>query len=746
MNIDAALNTYLAEGRELLVEMEDALLEVEGLEQQDELLNAIFRAAHTIKGSAGLFGLDAIVSFTHLVESILERLRSAELALTGDAVALLLDCKDHIGVLLDQVESAGDELDPDTKRHEQNLVAALMRFDSSAPATAQTEPMPAAPDETFTRALDGDGVVSACWHISLRFGADSLRDGMDPLSFIRYLGTLGEIKQIAPVDEPLPMLSQMDAESCYLGFELRYLSDADKTTIESVFDFIREQSQVRILPPHSKTEAFVELIRQLPEEDMYLGEMLVRCGTLTEYERQKILLAQAAETDPSASRQLGELVVAEGLAEPEVVAAAVRKQSSVREAKAKDTQTVRVDADKLDHLINLVGELVTAGAGTAMHAKWTDRPELGESVETLARLVEEVRDAALGLRMVQIGATFNRFHRVVRDVSKELNKDIELMITGADTELDKTVVEKITDPLMHLVRNSIDHGIESPETRVALGKPAKGKVHLNAYHESGSIVIEITDDGAGLNRERILEKAIAQGLANEHEPLEDADVFQFIFEPGFSTTTEVSNLSGRGVGMDVVKRNITALRGTVDVDSRTGEGTAFRICLPLTLAIIDGFMIGVDDETFVVPLDSVLECVELGEFHVTSDRRQNNFINLRGQALPVIFLRSLFGLAGEARARENVVVVASKGAKLGIVVDRLLGESQTVIKPLGRLFSHLKAISGSTVLGSGEVALILDVPGLVQQVTEDEASIASAALHRLTTNTSSRGDPQCLKI
>jgi len=316
--------------------------------------------------------------------------------------------------------------------------------------------------------------------------------------------------------------------------------------------------------------------------------------------------------------------------------------------------------------------------------------------------------------MVQIGGTFNRFQRVVRDVGKELGKNIELVISGADTELDKTVVEKIGDPLTHLVRNSMDHGIESAELRLARGKPAKGTLKLNAFHDAGSIVIEVSDDGGGLNKERILKKAIERGLVSEGAALSDKEIHNLIFEAGFSTADAVSNLSGRGVGMDVVRRNIQALRGTVDLDSIEGQGSTVRIRLPLTLAIIDGFLVGVGDATYVIPLDMVVECIELGtEDRDSGDKR---YLNLRGEVLPYRRLREHFEVQGDAARRENIVVVRYGEHKAGLVVDKLLGEFQTVIKPLGKVFNLIRGIGGFTILGSGEVALILDVPGLMRQV------------------------------
>lgn len=719
MDLDPALRTYVAESRELLLEMEDSLLRLEQEDNKDELLNAIFRAAHTIKGSAGLFGLDDIVAFAHGVESVLDRLRAGEIAVKEDIVALMLACGDHISDLIDHVDRGGLQLAEDLVSCGNALTARLKKFNTTGDVVA-TATVSQIQDSQVSREPDGCTARTDNWHISIRFGMDSLRDGMDPLSIFRYLGTFGRIVSVSVLDDRIPSYEEMDPESCYLGFEIGFSSDADKLTIENAFEFIREESLVRILPPHSRLTEYLELLHELPEEEMFLGEILVRCGSLTPSE-----LNDALRLQESVSQPLGGILVDSGMISQVVVDAAVERQTQVRESKTRETQSIRVDADKLDILINLIGELVISGAGTSLYAHEAGNSSLIESVSTLSRLVEEVRDAALRLRMVQIGATFNRFQRVVRDMSKELNKEIDLVITGAETELDKTVVEKIGDPLMHLVRNSIDHGIEAPEIRLARGKSASGVVQLNAYHDSGSIVIEVSDDGGGLNADRILSKAIEKGLVAEGQQLELHEIYNLIFQPGFSTADQVTNLSGRGVGMDVVKSNITELRGTVDVMSTPGEGTVFRVRLPLTLAIIDGFLVGVSNSSFVVPLDMVLECVELNELSHGNEGCRD-YIDLRGEVLPFISLREVFSLEGQRPRRESVVVVQSGGIKAGLVVDRLMGEFQTVIKPLGKIFTQVRCISGSTILGSGEVALIIDVPGLVHQVTQREAHVLTA--------------------
>ncbi|WP_457328536.1 chemotaxis protein CheW [Rhizobacter sp. P5_C2] len=699
MNMDQALQTFFAESRELLVDMEASLLRVREEAEPAETINAIFRAAHTIKGSAGLFGLDQVVAFTHVVESVLDEVREGRIAVDEPMVALLLACGDHIGALVDAVESDPNQVDPALVQRGEPLLLRLR-----AHLEPSTGAVVAAPAPAFERIVASSHDADL-WHISLRFGRDVLRNGMDPLSFIRYLGTLGQVVGIVTLADALPAAGEMDPESCYLGFEIAFRSQADKAAIEGVFDFVLDDCTLRIVPPHSRIGDYIDLIKAAPEEASRLGEMLVRCGTVTAHELEAALNVQAHAVP---TPLIGAVLVEQGRVSPPVVEAALEKQKRVKDAKTQESQSIRVDADKLDHLINLVGELIIASAGANLIARKTRNSELQECHSVLSGLVEEVRDSALQLRMVKIGGTFSRFQRVVHDVSRELGKDIGLVIDGEDTELDKTVVEKIGDPLTHLVRNAIDHGIDSPEQRAARGKPARGTVMLNAFHDSGSIVIEVSDDGGGLNREKILAKAVERGLIEAGRVLSDAEIYGLIFEPGFSTAEKVTNLSGRGVGMDVVKRNIVALRGSVGIASTPGEGTTVTVRLPLTLAIINGFQIGVGKAVFVVPLDMVDECVEF------STETGHDYIDLRGQVLPFIRLRELFDIDGPQSARPNIVVVKHAGQKFGLVVDTLLGEAQTVIKPLSKMFGQVRGISGSSILGSGDVALILDVPALME--------------------------------
>ena len=708
MDLDDALETFIVECRELLEDMETALLAVEDADEKSEMVNAIFRAAHTIKGSSGLFSLDHVVAFTHVVESVLDKVRSGKLELADKLVVLLLACCDHIGSLIDGVASGQQGGTSELQVAGDPLLAQLRTYLEETKAQAKqpssARSVPTAETENVER-IQGDTVNADHWHISVRFGVDVLRNGMDPLSFIRYLNTMGKITAIETVTDGLPDAEHFDPELCYLGFEMAFQSPVDKAAIEKVFEFVSDSCQLVILPPKSLISEYISLINSQQGEAARVGDMLVRCGTLT---AQELDMALDTQVDTPA-KPIGTILVEQGSVQPEVVEAALTKQKQVKEIGAAESKSIRVDADKLDQLINLVGELIIAGASVNLIAHRSKVIELTESTSKLATLVEEVRDSALQLRMVRIGATFSRFQRVVHDVSRDLGKDIVLHIDGEETELDKTVVEKIGDPLMHLVRNSMDHGIESADVRIARGKPAQGLLKLNAFHDSGAIVITVEDDGGGLKKDKILAKAVERGLVEAGHHMSDADIYALIFEPGFSTADKVTNLSGRGVGLDVVKRNITALRGTVGITSQEGVGTKVTVRLPLTLAIIDGFLVGVDKAVYAIPLDMIEECVAY------SAEPGHDYTNLRGEVLPFIRIRELFSVRGKPAKGENIVVLKHAGQKAGLVVDTLLGEFQTVIKPLGQMFAQSKCISGSTILGSGDVALILDVPQLVRQ-------------------------------
>ncbi len=720
--MQAARASFVVECRELLEDMEESLLALESVEDSTEMVNAVFRAAHTIKGSAGLFGLDHVVRFTHVVEEVLDHVREGSLPVSTALVGVLLPCGDHIASLIEGVARGRTEETDDELATGQALLVSLHGL-------LHRDPVASAGPVTGGTTSGADlgpriweiapcEVPEGSWHLSLRFGPDCLRNGIDPLTPIRFLSTVGDVACVLPVSDAIPAAAAMDPETHYLGYEIALVSSATKEEIEEVFEFVRDESMIRVLPPGSRIEEYIALIESVPDENARIGELLVQSGAVTAAELTAGLRRQeelSKEVPSGERRLLGEILVEERIVQQPIVDAAIDKQRRATERTRREGESIRVDAARLDRLINVVGELVIAGAGAGVRAADSANIVLIESVGEVMRLVEEVRDSALQLRMVPIGTIFGRFQRVVRDVSEELGKQINLVVSGGETEVDKALVEKIGDPLMHLVRNAMDHGIEPAQVRSERGKPGPGVLKLNAFHDSGSIVIEVSDDGGGLDRERIMAKAVERGLVEAGIPLTDQEVHALIFEPGFSTVDQVSNLSGRGVGMDVVKRNVGELRGSVEVESALGVGTTMRIRLPLTLAIIDTFGVKVGGSSFVVPLDHVVECVE----HPVG-RDSHDYMDLRGEVLPFVRLRRLFRVCEERSRRESVVVVEHAGTRIGLVVDALLGEFQTVIKPLGRLFAHVEGIGGSTILGNGEVALIIDVPTLIRHQEERE--------------------------
>jgi two-component system chemotaxis sensor kinase CheA len=651
------LPAFISEAEEQVAAIEDLLLQLEGDPGNRELLGALFRCAHTVKGSAGMFGLDRVVGFTHHVESLLDLLREGELTLTPEIGTLLLKSNDVIRELV----AAAQE--PDTAEAAQARDALVQRLRAAAGGaaaaaatatpTASTVPLPAAGERHF--------------HIDVRFGTDTFRHGMDPMAILRYVGGLGRLDGLSFDRDQVPPLASLDAESCHLAYRFDLHSEGGPEQIDHAFAFVRDDCELQVneqllQPPQVAQDAALPAV-PLPQA--------------------------AAAAAPARPREAGAGV-------------------------ADDGGFIRVHANRLDEVINLLGELVVAGAGASMLARQTRQRSLIEANQQITRLIEGIRNSTLKLRMVPIGETFARFRRVVRDTAAELGKDVALELVGGDTELDKAVVERIADPLMHLVRNALDHGLETPEQRLAAGKPAQGRLTLSACHESGSILIRIADDGRGIQRDKVLQRAWQRGLLEQGVVPPDDEIVNLIFAPGFSTAETVTKLSGRGVGMDVVRSNIEQLRGSVVIGSEPGQGSCIEIRLPLTLAIIDGFLVGVGASRFIFPLDAVVEVIAGNAGQAALDAQGRGCVDLRGQLLPVVDLRRLYALDAASVDRGSVVVVRSGARRFGVLVDSLLGQHQTVIKPLGRLLSSLRGISGSSILGTGEVALIVDIDALGQ--------------------------------
>lgn len=720
--IAAAMPAFISEAGEQIEAIEALLLELEEQPDNRELLDSLFRCAHTVKGSAGIFGLDRVVEFTHHVETLLDKMREGAISLTPGISSLLLQCNDQIKFLVDT--ASDDEADTQAQKDSRaDLTTQLRALSEEKAAACETDA--AAANVALSDSTAANNGNLRIWSVSARFGAETFRNGMDPLSIARYLAAMGRVVSMRCGVDAVPTLVNLNPESCHLSFFMDLETTATREDIEGAFSFVADDCELDVVAPETEGQKLARAIEAMPETPR-LGDMLVQVGALSQDKLEQVLSTQQQTPGMPAvvKAKIGDLLEAQAGVPPEAVAAALGKQQKMRDNAPSEERYIRVQADRLDAVINLLGELVIAGAGANLLARETRQVALIEANLHMNSLIEEIRNGTLGLRMVPVGETFSRFRRVVRDTASSLGKEVNFEIVGGDAELDKSMVEKIADPLMHLVRNSLDHGLEPPQERLAAGKPAMGTLVLSAKHETGAILIRIEDDGRGINRERVLQRAWNRGLVEQGVVPSDDAINMLIFEPGFSTAEQVTNLSGRGVGMDVVRRNIEALRGSLRLNSKPGRGLQVDIRLPLTLAIIDGFMVGVGKSKFVLPLESVVEVIEAAASPTKVDASGRHCLELRGQVLPVVRLRSLYSVESSLPNRVSVVVVHSTRGKYGIEVEVLMGQQQTVIKPLGRLFKTLRGISGSSILGSGEVALILDVGSLGDLVTGVDAMTA----------------------
>lgn len=722
MDLTEVIDAYLVESEEFLRDMESILLRTEVSIPTDEDLNAIFRVVHTIKGTAGMFGFDTTVKFTHVVENLLDQLRSHEIPFQPELTEILLKAKDHLSYLVAE-ETKGkipeskivfgnqilELMKPFQKSDSDNIAKNQNPKDIQTPKQDVNLNSPLESENNYSKQKQDSSIPG--YLISFRPNRNVFAQGLDPISFIGYLKKIGKIQALKTIAETIPNSDEFDPESCYLGFEIHLVSDSDLEAVRKVFNFIENDSFLHILPPGSNVEDLADLSGQLPEEEILLGNIWKEIQILTDatlinyYEELKVrktgISTSAIKSQTSAS-------IPEPIQETEE-----SKNPTNTQKDQNKSSTIKVDSKRIDKLINRVGELVVSCANMNQLIGSMEDSNLQESSMLAMRLLNEVREISLKLRMVPIGDTFQKYTRTVRDLGKDLGKDIKLITEGNETELDRNIVDKLGDPLTHLVRNACDHGLESTEERIKKGKPKQGTIKLNAFHEAGSVVIEITDDGNGIQKEKVWQKGIEKGLVSGPLPDAEEDVFKLLFHPGLSTASKVTNVSGRGVGLDVVLQNIESLRGTIAVKSTPNQGSCFTIRLPLTLAIIDGFLVEVGKNQFIIPMDMVLECL-----HFTDENKMdsNHFFALRGNLIPFLRLKDYYPTedSGES-SRENIVIVRNGEKKAGIVVERLLGEYQTVIKPMGSVFRHVKGVSGSSILGDGNVALIIDIPSLFER-------------------------------
>lgn len=701
---DKLRETYKEEAYELLSELETSLLELEESPDNLELIGRVFRAMHTIKGSGAMFGFDDIAAFTHEVETVFDLVRNGKLSATKELIDLTLAARDQIRAMLDASDGNGSV----DAAISETIVAGLKRL---TPSPDKSETLTATPQQ---KSEAGDPSAEMTYRIRFRPSPDLFVNGTNPIPLLNELRDLGPSRVIAHTDT-IPVLEDMNPELCSTYWDIILTTGKGINAIKDVFIFVDDSVELKI-------EVIDEGWADGEAGDYKkLGQILTERGDVRPEDIDQILGRQ---------KRLGELLVDAGVANPTQIASALVEQQHVKEVREKrqtveSAASIRVPSERLDSMVNLVGELVTVQARLTQASALRKDPELAAIAEEVERLTGDLRDKTMSIRMLQIGTTFSKFKRLVRDLSKELGKEIELTTTGAETELDKTVIEKLNDPLVHLIRNCIDHGIESPEEREDAGKPRAGSVHLSAIHSGANVLIDIADDGKGLNAAAIRAKAVEKGLIAADATLTEKELFSLILAPGFSTAKTVTSVSGRGVGMDVVKRAIDELRGSIEISSWAGQGSTITLKLPLTLAIIEGLLVRISGNFFVLPLSAVEECVELTR--EDSERTHGrNMANVRGQIVPYIRLREQFVISGEPPVIEQIVIVRVDGNRVGFVVDGVIGEHQTVIKSLGRAYRDVEGISGATILGDGTVALILDTGHLVTTATLQEQALVQA--------------------
>ncbi|WP_415713040.1 chemotaxis protein CheW [Maridesulfovibrio sp.] len=716
MSDDMTTQVFKEEAYELLGELETSLLELEDVPDDMDIINRVFRALHTIKGSGSMFGFEAIAEFTHEVETVFDMVRNGELPISKPLLTLSLSARDHIYSMLESASGEGDSSVGNGILDGLRDVAAGALGEEEAEddvstAEAELDPAADAPEDDKSEDLPLRSLYQIIIKVSA--GNDVEEESLD--SLLQELERLGDIR------------SKNLHKEKETWWDIVFESDADSMSVEEIFFFTDIPVSVNVR--EVAREDFADLFGAVDDADdldemiktgeacpvKKLGEILVERGDVPSETIDAVLADQ---------KPLGELLAEKGVVSKEKINSALAEQNAAKEFKTASRKTrnkvdaassIRVSAEKLDYLVDLVGELVIVQAQISQVVSSKADPSLTALSEELERLSDELRDSTLGIRMLPIGTTFSKFRRLVRDLSEDLGKEIDLHTNGAETELDKTVIERLGDPLVHLLRNSIDHGIEDPETRSAKGKSRRGSITLSAEHSGGDVMILIEDDGKGMSKEAIRSKAVEKGLISADQDLSDKEIFNLIFEPGFSTAKSVTNVSGRGVGMDVVKRAIDTLRGSIDINSKEGRGTVITIRLPLTLAIIDGLQVRVGDDYFVIPLSLVEECVELTNKDVEEANGQQ-FVNLRGEIVPYIRIREWFEVEGDSPPIEQIVITGLDGSRIGVVVDTVIGEHQTVIKSLGRVYRDVEGISGATIKGDGTLALILDIPKLFRTV------------------------------
>src|ERR1700733_6490080 len=686
--------TFMQESAEHVESMETDLLALRSAPDDVETLNAIFRSAHSIKGGAGSFGLTNLVRFTHALENLLDRLRSLEMPATAEVISLLLRCVDVLRAMLDPGADGGmPDGAPELVEQIESLIAREAPSSEDVTALASRKVSPESPVD------DGRGAGQELnfYLVEFRPHRELFTSGTNPIMLLRNLAALGTVSVCQLHAEELPFLEQLDPSQCYLSWTVEMAASCGEEELREVFEFVEHLAEVtvRIVSPQPQAESALALHR--PSAQPRTLEVVAPAVA------EKV--AEPAERRSEEQRR-----------KPE------ERRAAKKPAAAAESSSIRVATEKVDRLIDLVGELVIAQVMTAQMVEDFEPsclPKLREAVAAMERSTRELHERVMAVRMMPVGTLFQRYVRVVYDIAQSTGKQIRLETDGEETEIDKSMLELLGDPLTHLIRNAADHGIEASAVRLAANKPAEGLIQMRAFHRSGRIVIEISDDGAGIDTTRVRAKAVERGLIAEGADLSDDQIRMLIFAPGFSTREEVSDLSGRGVGMDVVKRNVQQLNGTVGLVSELGSGSTVSIELPLTLAILEGLLVRVADRTLVLPLLAVVEAVP-AKGKIVRLAEQGEVVVIRDESIPVLRLWRFLGVprdgldpGSEPVEDERLVVVVEAGRKkIGLVIDELLGQQQVVVKSLEKNLHKVEGLMGATILGDGCVAPIVDVTAL----------------------------------
>ncbi len=714
--MDRFKDAFKEEAYELLNQLEQSLLELEEHPDRSDQVDAVFRVMHTVKGSASMFGFDGISRFAHEMETILDHVREGRIPVGRQLIDHTLAARDHIRELLEEPEQPSDELaarSAELLRNFRSFADAQLAASEKQLREQERGADTSGKRESTTAGAEDLLEVPVTYRIHFKPARALFRNGTNPLLLIAELEELGDCTVIMHKDD-IPPLDRLEPEECYAFWDILLTTRHPENAILDVFIFVQGSADI--------TVEVVEDLDALADDPGYrkLGEILIARG---------IIPASTVDRAIGRQRRIGQVLIEEEGVPASEVETALEEQAHLRRMREKaqrelSSSSIRVASEKLDLLVDLVGELVTVQASLTRAADQIGNGDLAVISEQIERLTAELRDGTMSIRMVPIGTTFSKFRRLVRDLAGELGKDADLVTVGGETELDKTVIERLSDPLVHIIRNSVDHGIEIPDTRTQNGKPGRGTIRLSAYHSGASVLISIQDDGKGLDRDRILQTARTRGIIAPEAELTEEEIFALIFAPGFSTAASVTQVSGRGVGMDVVRKEIEHLGGSVSVRSEPGRGTEITLRIPLTLAIIEGLLVESGGCSYVLPLSMVEECLEL----TAADRELHigrRIVNNRGEALPFTRLRELLDIPGELPEIEQIVVVDGDHGRIGFAVDRVVGDHQTVIKNLGKMYRNVEGVSGATILGDGSIALIIDVQRLAEMAIRIETAAAS---------------------